>query len=105
MPPSEGAQLLLQIVERHLRTLAFGLDEQFPAEDWGFTAQEAVEKLLKCWIVLADGESPRSHELDLLTHEANLQVGDLLLDPQLLCRVSALSDRRLQTSRRSGENS
>ena len=33
MPPSKDAQLLLRIVERHLRTLAFGLDEQFPAED------------------------------------------------------------------------
>ena len=38
MPPSEDAQLLLRIVQRHLRTLEFGLDERFPAEDWGFTA-------------------------------------------------------------------
>ena len=58
MHPSEDAQLLLRIVERHLRSLTFGLDEQVPAEDWGFTAQQAVEKLLKCWIVLADGEHP-----------------------------------------------
>ena len=82
MPPSEEAQLLLRIVERHLRSLAFGLDEQFPAEDWGFTAQQAVEKLLKCWIVLADGEPPRSHELDLLAHEANLNLSNLLLELQ-----------------------
>ena len=34
MPPSEDAQLLLRIEERHIRTLAFGLDEQIPAEDW-----------------------------------------------------------------------
>ena len=82
MPPSEDAQLLLRIVERHLRSLAFGRDEQDPAEDWGFTAQQAVEKLLKCWIVLADGEPPRSHELDLLAREANLNLANLLLDLQ-----------------------
>ena len=82
MPPSEDAQLLLRIVERHLRSLTFGLDDQFPAEDWGFTAQQAVEKLLKCWIVLADGEPPRSHELDLLASEANLELNELLLGLQ-----------------------
>ena len=69
-------------MERHLRSLNFGLDEQFPAEDWGFTAQQAVEKLLKCWIVLADGEPPRSNELDLLASQANLELADLLLDLQ-----------------------
>ena len=82
MPPSEDAQLLLRIVERHLRSLNFGIDEQFPAEDWGCTAQQAVEKLLKCWIVLADGEPPRSHELDLLASEANLELKELLLGLQ-----------------------
>ena len=82
MPPSEDAQLLLRIVERHLRSLKFGLDDQFPAEDWGFTAQQAVEKLLKCWIVLADVEPPRSHELDLLASEANLELNELLLGLQ-----------------------
>ena len=82
MPPSEDAQLLLRIVERHLRSLKFGLDDQFPAEDWGFTAQQAVEKLLKCWIVLADGEPPRSHELNLLASEVNLELNELLLGLQ-----------------------
>ena len=41
-----------------------------------------MEKLLKCWIVLADGEPPRSHELDLLAREANLNLVNLLLDLQ-----------------------
>jgi len=82
MPPSEDAQLLLRIVEHHLRSLNFGLDEQFLAEDWGFTAQQAVEKLLKFWIVLADREPPRSHELELLASEANLELTELLLDLQ-----------------------
>ena len=63
MPPTEDALLLLRIVERHLRSLRFGLDEGFPAEDWGFTAQQALEKLLKCWIVLANQEPPHSHDL------------------------------------------
>ena len=82
MQPSEDAQLLLRIVERHLRSLTFGLDDQFPAEDWGFTAQQAVEKLLKCWIVLADGEPPRSRELDLLASKANFELNELLLGLQ-----------------------
>ena len=103
MPPSEDAQLLLRIVERHLRTLTFGLDEQFPAEQWG-TAQQAVEKLLKFWIVLADGEPPRSNELILLAREANLDLADMLVNLQPFA-VEALSDRRLQTSLRSGEDS
>mgnify|MGYP000919128454 CR=1 FL=1 len=52
------------------------------ASCWGFTAQQAVEQLLKCCIVLADGEPPRSHELDLLAREANLNLPNLLLDLQ-----------------------
>ena len=82
MPPSEDARLLLNSVERHLRTLEFGLDERFPAEDWGFTAQQAVEKLLKCWIVLADKEPPRSHELSELARLAQRAVPEILLELQ-----------------------
>ena len=82
MPPYEDAQLLLRIVVRHLRTLEFGLDERFPAEDWGFTAQQAVEKLLKCWIVFADEEPPRSHELSELASLAQRAVPNILLELQ-----------------------
>ena len=64
MPPSEDARLLLN------------------AEDWGFTAQQAVEKLLKCWIVLADKEPPRSHELSELASLAKLVLPNILLDLQ-----------------------
>ena len=80
MPPSEDAQLLLRILRRHLRTLEFGLDKRFPAEDWGFTAQQAVEKLFSCWIVLADEEQPRSHELSEMASLAKRAVPNILLD-------------------------
>ena len=79
MPPSEDALLLLRIVEQHLHSLRFGLDEEFPAEDWGFTAQQALEKLLKCWIVLANQEPPRSHDLVELAALAEVDMSDTLL--------------------------
>ena len=82
MPPSEDARLLLKIVERHRRTLEFGLDERFPAEDWGFTAQQAVEKLLKYWIVLADQEVPRHNELNELAELADHPLPAILLELQ-----------------------
>ena len=63
MSPAEDALLLLALVDRHLRSLRIGLDPAYPDEDWGFTAQQALEKLLKAWIVLADQQAPRSHEL------------------------------------------
>jgi len=53
MPPSEDAALLMQIVERHLKGMALTMQPDYPDEDWGFSAQQAVEKLLKALIVLA----------------------------------------------------
>ena len=82
MPPSEDAQLLLRIVERHLRSLRFGLDEAFPAEDWGFTAQQALAKLLKCQIVLADQAPPRSDDLEELAALAGLELPPELMELQ-----------------------
>jgi HEPN domain-containing protein len=66
MSPAEDAQLLLGLVRRHLRSLRFSLDPAYPDEDWGFTAQQAVEKLIKAWIVLADRRPPRVHDLEEL---------------------------------------
>ncbi|MCP9890102.1 HEPN domain-containing protein [Cyanobium sp. Aljojuca 7D2] len=63
MSPAEDALLLLAIVRRHLRSLRLTLDAAYPEEDWGFTAQQAVEKLFKAWIVLADRRPPRLHAL------------------------------------------
>jgi len=58
MSPAEDAQLLIAIVQRHMRSLRVSLDPSYPDEDWGFTAQQALEKLLKTWIVLASPSLP-----------------------------------------------
>lgn len=79
MSPADDASLLLAIVRRHLRSLQMTLDSEFPDEDWGFTAQQAVEKLLKSWIVLADRRPPRSHELAELAVLAELELPAELL--------------------------
>ena len=78
MSPAEDASLLLAIVHRHLRTLRIGLEAAYPEEDWGFTAQQAAEKLLKAWIVLADRRPPRLHELKDLA-----ALAEQPLDPRL----------------------
>jgi len=82
MSPAEDANLLLGLVRRHVRSLAMTLDPQFPDEDWGFTAQQAVEKLLKAWIVLHDQRPPRSHELSELAALAAIELPDPLLGLQ-----------------------
>lgn len=79
MPPAEDALLLLALVDRHVRSLRIGLDPAYPEEDWGFTAQQALEKLLKAWIVLADQQPPRTHELADLA-----ALAELALEPWLL---------------------
>ena len=83
MSPAEDALLLLAIVRRHLRSLGLTLDPAYPEEDWGFTAQQAVEKLLKAWIVLADRQPPRVHDLEDLVALAGQQLDPLLLELQV----------------------
>ena len=63
MTPAEDALLLLQIVDRHLVAMRVNLDPAFPDEEWGFLAQQALEKLLKVAIVLRDERPPFTHEL------------------------------------------
>ncbi|CAK6692318.1 hypothetical protein BBFGKLBO_01211 [Synechococcus sp. CBW1107] len=82
MPPAEDAALLLAIVQRHLKALELSLESAFPEEDWGFTAQQAVEKILKAWIVLADARPPRRHDLTELAAMAGLSLDPALLDLQ-----------------------
>ena len=48
----------------------------------GFHRPTSVEKLLKCWIVLADEEPPCSNELPDLAHLAKCDVPIILLDLQ-----------------------
>jgi len=83
MSPAEDTLLLLAIVRLHLRSLQLTLDAAYPEEDWGFTAQQAVEKLLKAWIVLADRQPPRVHDLEDLDALAGQQVDPLLLELQV----------------------
>ena len=83
MSPAEDAQLLLVIVRRHLRSLQVGLDPDYPEEDWGFTAQQALEKLLKAWIVLADRQPPRRHDLAELAALAGQPLDPPLRDLQV----------------------
>ena len=83
MSPAEDAALLLAIVRRHLRTLELGLNASYPDEDWGFTAQQAVEKILKASIVLKAQHPPRSHDLQELAELAGLEMPERLLDLQV----------------------
>lgn len=82
MSPAEDAALLLAIVRRHLTTLRLGLDPAYPEEDWGFTAQQALEKILKAWIVLADRQPPRRHDLEELAELAALELDPALQELQ-----------------------
>ena len=79
MSPVEDALLLLASVRRHLRSLRLSLDAAYPEEDWGFTAQQTVEKLLKAWIVVADRRPPRVHDLEHLAALSGQSV-----DPRLM---------------------
>jgi len=74
LSPAEDAALLLRIVRRHLQAMRLNLDPLDPDEEWGFQAQQALEKLLKSQLVLRDQPAPRTHELLDLA---------LLLDEQL----------------------
>jgi hypothetical protein len=78
MSPAEDALLLLRVVQRHLGSLRGTVNNpDFADEDWGFLAQQCVEKLLKALLVLQDMEPPRIHALDQLhriTREAGIKV-------------------------------
>ena len=79
MTPQEDARILLALVDRHLRALRLNLDPAFPDEEWGFTAQQAVEKLLKARIVLADQRPPFTHLLSVLAPLADVELPNVLL--------------------------
>jgi HEPN domain-containing protein len=83
MSPAEDAQLLIAIVQRHMRSLRVSLDPSYPDEDWGFTAQQALEKLLKTWIVLSDRLPPRIQDLADLVELAEKRLEPKLLELQV----------------------
>ncbi len=79
MTPQEDARVLLALVDRHLRALRLNLDPAYPDEEWSFTAQQAVEKLLKVRIVLRDERTPFSHMLHELVALAGMELDPVLL--------------------------
>lgn len=79
MTPQEDARVLLALVDRHLRALRLNLDPAYPDEEWGFTAQQAVEKLLKVRIVLRDERPPFTHTLHVLAELAGVDLDPVLL--------------------------
>ena len=83
MSPSEDAALLLRIVRRHLQAMRVNLNPLYPSEEWGFQAQQALEKLLKAQLVLRDQAAPRTHELLDLARLLNEQLPDELLKLQV----------------------
>jgi HEPN domain-containing protein len=83
MSPSEDAALLLEIVARHLRGLRLNLDEAYPEEEWGFAAQQAVEKLLKALVVMKNERPPLTHELRPLAEMAATTLPQELLALQV----------------------
>ena len=78
MSPAEDAALLLRIVRRHLQAMRLNLDPLYPDEEWGFQAQQALEKLLKAELVLRDQPAPRTHELLDLAFLLNVELPDML---------------------------
>ena len=85
MTPAEDARLLLRLVERHLGSLRGSLAaESFADEDWGFLAQQTLEKLLKALLVLNAEEPPRSHSLQRLIQELEDCGETITLVPELL---------------------
>lgn len=85
MTPAEDARLLLRLVERHLGSLRGTLDSQsFADEDWGFLAQQPLEKLLKALLVLNAQEPPRSQSLQRLIQDLESCGHAITLAPELL---------------------
>jgi HEPN domain-containing protein len=85
MTPAEDARLLLRLVERHLGSLRGSLDsDSFADEDWGFLAQQTLEKLLKALLVLNAQEPPRSHSLQRLIQDLEGCGDTITLAPELL---------------------
>ena len=85
LAPAEDALLLLRLVERHLGSLRGTLDPSTLAdEDWGFLAQQTLEKLLNALLVLDGQEPPRSHSLQRLVQQLEGCGEPIKLAPEIL---------------------
>lgn len=121
MPDTKVARLILSAARRDLQALNNMLDDQaFPAEIFGFHAQQTVEKALKAWLALLDQEPPRTHNIRQLVvflenagvnegylwdfieltafavqfrYEAYEDLNETLNRPDLLKKVSQLCDQ------------
>lgn len=89
MSPAEDAALLLRIVQRHLQAMRLNLSGAYPDEEWGFQAQQALEKLLKAALTLRDQTPARTHDLDRLA----AQLGESLPEELLALQVFAVEAR------------
>jgi len=89
MSPAEDAALLLRIVRRHLQAMRLNLDPAYPDEEWGFQAQQALEKLLKAAVVLRNQAPERTHGLEQLAR----QLGEPLPAELMQLQVYAVEAR------------
>jgi len=89
MSPAEDAALLLRIVRRHLQAMRLNLDPAYPDEEWGFQAQQALEKLLKAAVVLRNQAPERTHVLMQLAR----QLGEPLPAELMQLQVYAVEAR------------
>jgi len=89
MSPAEDAALLLRIVRRYLQAMRLNLDPAYPGEEWGFQAQQALEKLLKAAVVLRNQAPERTHVLEQLAR----QLGEPLPAELMQLQVYAVEAR------------
>lgn len=92
MTPQEDAGVLLALVDRHLRALRLNLDPADPDEEWGFTAQQAVEKL-----------DPRLLALQPYAVEARYEAGPFPLSASRMVIMAAIERLRDDAVRGIGE--
>lgn len=67
MPDLRTAEMLQRMAHKDMLALGGMISEEvFADEVFGFHAQQAVEKTLKCWICLVEDLAPRTHDLEEL---------------------------------------
>lgn len=85
MNSREEAEHLLVLAKRHVGSLQETVHLQgFADEDWGFLAQQTIEKLLKALWVLGGVNPPRTHALDPLLDGVPAKSGTIAVPATLL---------------------